>query len=310
MRFLRSLLGVSRSMMLEADAGGGSGGAAAADASLLGGESNPGGGDLNPPPVAGQQKSEPGWVKPDGSWEDGVFDRLPENLRDARATLEKYPGFPDLVKAHMGLRQRLGKGADAVLVPGQDASPEEVAAYRKAIGAPDAPEGYTLKPEKLPEGVAWNDDLAKPFAAIAHKHNISQAAMQELVAENLRQQTLQGETVGKMVEERRAENLGKLKEAWGQSFDKNLDLARRGAAIAGVDPNSEGFSDPNVVMAFSKLASKLSEDTLVRGEAPPTLAGPALAKEIRTNKAHPLHEKYQNGDQDTVDYLRRLDGMK
>jgi len=134
--------------------------------------------------------------------------------------------------------------------------------------------------------------------------------MQELVAENLRQQTLQSETVGRIVEEKRAENLGKLKESWGASFDKNLDLARRGAAIAGVDPNSEGFSDPNVVMAFSRLASKLSEDSLVRGEAPPTLAGPTLAKEIRTNKAHPLHEKYQNADPDTVDYLRRLDGMK
>jgi len=313
-------------MFLEADAGGGSGGGEApvsmsdstgttpeaggeiAGGSLLGGEAPATPAEVVPASTG--TATPAGWVKADGSWEDGVFDRLPENLQSARATLEKYPGFPDLVKAHMGLRQKLGKGVDGVLVPDDKSTPEELAIYRKAIGAPENADGYALKPEALPEGITWSDDLAKPFADIAHKHNISQAAMKELVAENLRQQGLQGETIGKMFEEKRTENMGKIKEAWGNSFDKNLNLAKRGAAIAGVDPNSEGFSDPNVVMAFSRLASKLSEDKLVSGESPLTLTGTTLAKEIQGNKSHPLHEKYVSGDADTVDYVRRLNGKK
>jgi hypothetical protein len=300
------------------DDGGGDGGAAAPPAestppvegggSLLEGASGSGEGAVTPPAPPNGTTVTPGWVKSDGSWEDGVFDRLPENLQSAKATLEKYPGFPDLVKAHMGLRQKLGKGADAVYVPGENASPEEVANYRKALGVPDSADAYQLKPEALPEGMTWSDELSKPYAEIAHKHNIPPSAMKELVAENIRQQGLHGETIGKMVEEKRAENLGKLKEAWGNSFDKNLDLAKRGAAIAGIDPNSEGFSDPNVVMAVSRLASNLSEDKLVRGEASPTTTGRALAKEILTNSSHPLHQKYVDGDQDTVDYVRRLHG--
>ena len=38
-----------------------------------------------------------------------------------------------------------------IRVPGDDAKPEDVAAFRKALGVPDDPTGYGLvKPETLP----------------------------------------------------------------------------------------------------------------------------------------------------------------
>jgi hypothetical protein len=53
-----------------------------------------------------------------------------------------------------------------VKIPGKDAKPEDVAAYRKAIGVPDKPDGYQYDPPKVPEGVALDE---KEMAALQDK---------------------------------------------------------------------------------------------------------------------------------------------
>ena len=246
-----------------------------------------------------------GYVGTDGSFVSGWTERLPEDLAEAKPTLSKYKNFPEMAKALHHANQLLGRRG--VTVPTAQSTPEEVAAYRKMIGAPESLEGYAMRPEHLPEGMSWQDDLAKPFAQWAHKHHLPQAAMSELVDLHLAQRQGEFSQIAQMAEQRREEGLRTLRETWGGHFQKNIDLAGRAAKLAGVNSLSDGFGDPEVVKGFVKLATMLSDDRFIGGAGGLGMRPPAEeAKEIQTNPDHPLYRKYQEGDPEAVDYVRSL----
>lgn len=283
-------------MFFEADPGGG-GGTPAAPAS-------PAPAPAAPAPAPGGAPSllDPGNPGGNTPAADGRPDWMPEKFWS-----EGKPNVEGLAKSYAGLEQLLGQKANAVRIPTEQSTPEEVAAYRKALGVPEKVEDYQIKPEQLPEGVEWNDDLAKPFAEIAHKHNIPPKAMSELVAKQAEIEAQRTGALAGQIEAKRNEGIAELKQTFGDSFDRKLVLAQRAAQTAGVDPNAPGFSDPAVVKGFVRLAEMISEDQLT---APGTPTGPAgaqsRAKDIQTNPQNPLYAKYQDGDPDTVNLVRGL----
>ena len=67
------------------------------------------------------------------------------------------------------------------LLPGEGAKPEEIAAFHKAMGVPDTPDGYTLElPAGIPADTIKPEDV-KSFRELAHKLHISLAAAKELM---------------------------------------------------------------------------------------------------------------------------------
>jgi hypothetical protein len=87
---------------------------------------------------------------------------------------------------------------------------------------------------------------------------------------------------------------------------EKIELARRAAVTAGVDPTSQGFVDPQVVKAIVNLAEKLSDDKLVAGDQTGPSSTRARARDIMTNQSNPLYTKYQEGDAEVVDQVRRM----
>jgi hypothetical protein len=226
---------------------------------------------------------------------------LPEKFwREDKADVEA------LSKSYQGLEQLLGKKANAVPVPNEKSTPEEVAAYRKAIGVPDSPEGYKLKPEQLPEGVTWDDNVAKRAAELAHKHNIPAAAMSELMKFDMERAALMNQAAASMIEQQLESGRAELQKVWGDKMPEKIELARRAAVTAGVDPSSQGFVDPQVVKAIVNLAEKLSDDRLVAGDQTGVSSTRARARDIMTNQANPLYSRYQEGDPEIVDQVRRM----
>jgi hypothetical protein len=105
------------------------------------------------------------------------FDGLPDDLKTNEAFSSYKEMQPaDLVKSHAELS---GKMKDALLPPGEGASPEEVAAFdarlRQLNGVPESPDGYKLT---LPEGVPADDPLLTAFTAEAHKAGMSPGQVQ------------------------------------------------------------------------------------------------------------------------------------
>jgi hypothetical protein len=226
---------------------------------------------------------------------------LPEKFwRNDKADVES------LSKSYQGLEQLLGKKANAIVPPSEKSTPEEVAAYRKAIGVPESPEGYNLKPEQLPEGVTWDDNVAKRAAELAHKHNIPASAMSELMKFDMERAALMNQAAAQMIETQLETGRAELQKVWGDKMPEKIELARRAAVTAGVDPTSQGFVDPQVVKAIVNLAEKLSDDKLVAGDQTGASSTRARARDIMTNQSNPLYAKYQEGDAEVVDQVRRM----
>jgi hypothetical protein len=153
---------------------------------------------------------------------------------------------------------------------GPDSKPEEVSAYRKALGVPDKPEGYTFKlPEGTPEDVLSPEEL-KTVLALAHKYNASPALVQELI-------NYEANTVLEARKSIQAEQETEIKttqewmvKEWGDKVEQNLAYAdkftdtfggealRKCLNMTKVEGKTIG-NMPELISAFSKAGKLLSE---------------------------------------------------
>jgi hypothetical protein len=97
------------------------------------------------------------------------LDQAPDSHKNNEAFYGyKAPG--ELMDAHMNLLSL----KDRVAVPGENATDEERAAYNKAVGIPDKPEGYGfVKPSDMPEGVSWDQGAADAYAKFCYERGMT-----------------------------------------------------------------------------------------------------------------------------------------
>jgi len=187
-----------------------------------------------------------------------------ELVQVPKEMLEKMGG------SYVETKSMIGKRLEA---PGEGSTPEQVASWRKTVGAPDKPEGYlgdakTLRPESIPENL-WDAGSEKKFLEVAHKHHLPPAAVKEILG-------FYGADVARALQQSQVDEKAtldaegtKLREAWGKDFDTQLGLASRVAQTLGLDPKTHPmFTSSEAVQAFAKMGKLLSEDKLVKGEAP------------------------------------------
>lgn len=209
------------------------------------------------------------WAKEDGTFSEGWADKLPDGLK-GNASLRTIGSLPDLAKAYVETKGMVGKRLE---MPGEGATPEQVAAWRKTVGAPEKPEGYrgdakTLRPESLPED-AWSADAENKFLEIAHRHHLPPAAVKEILG--FYGQSLVDTLKGSQADAAAAveAETAKLRQSWGNEFEANLNNAKTLAKLAGLDPLADPmFTSSRYVEAFAKLAPLIAGDKLVTGETP------------------------------------------
>src|SRR5687767_6715160 len=80
---------------------------------------------------------------------------LPDDLKE---TANRFTSKADAVRAIIDMRKRESQ----VRVPGKDATPDQIAAYHKAIGVPEKPELYEFP--DLPEGLELTDQVKESRA--------------------------------------------------------------------------------------------------------------------------------------------------
>lgn len=201
-------------------------------------------------------------------------DFIPEKFWDAQKGEAK---LDQLAISYANLEKAFSSKSQAPKKPGADASPEDQAKYfadlRKFTGAPEKPEDYGLKaPDKLPEGVEWNAELAGKAASIAHKYSVPPEALQELINlnnENIsglveKSQAMQQEQVDAMVAELNAE--------WKDNAKDNWQRANRGAIALGVDLEASGLgNNPHFIRAALRFDEMIGDDKgLVKSDSAAT----------------------------------------
>lgn len=172
----------------------------------------------DPPADPPKDKDEPPSDPPD--WRAGIQD---EKLRDVAGN---FKSLDALVKNTMDLR---GKLSTAINEPGEDATEDEIAAYRVKRGVPESPDKYTVPEiegyERSEADTAYQERMANVF----HKRNIPDDVFQELAGEHVaflqEQAKAAKEAQDRADKEYLAEAEAENRKAWGKDFNANLQYA-------------------------------------------------------------------------------------
>lgn len=250
-----------------------------------------------------------------GGFVDGWQEKLSgDEYDDLRATAANYKSLPALLK---GLKESksaaMAKVEGMVKVPGPDATPEDRAAYAKAIGVPDSPDGYELtKPEGVAPDFEFDEEVAGNLKAAAHELGLTPAQLDGMVKFQL---ALEQSAAGKAEAEEAAyakEQRAELAKLFGDKLQEKSMLATRAATTFGLDPTKDAmFARADVVAAFAAIGEAMSEDKLVSTQALDNKLSPeSTARDIMTNPDNPEYAAYRSADHANhaavVDKVNRL----
>lgn len=190
-----------------------------------------------------------GVAEPD--WRDRIAE-LGGFKDDARemAWLKRFASEANYHKAIPKLRRDFSAGkAQPALTEG--ATPEEIAAHRKALGIPETPDGYGLSfPETMQAG---DGDKAALSAFQEYMHNAHVAPSAAKAAFSFYVKSMEAARVAQTdaTQEAKIQNLTELKSEWkGREFDRNIRVTR--------DWLAKAFEDDEDVLD-AMLAAKMPD---------------------------------------------------
>jgi len=256
--------------------------------------------------IAGKYESQDAFLKATGyeppktdepkDWRDGLDE-------DLKKTADRFTSPADAIRAINDLRKRDSQ----VRLPGKEATPEEIAAYHKAIGVPEKGEDYDwpeVSEEELTDQLKesrkiWGErfrDMGVPKETakiIATMVNEDIAAAQAAQMEEDKRYVTQSET--------------DLRKEWGGDYEKNHTLANRAfnaiAEKARVNiealtqlETAEGrflLDHPDINRIFAIVGREMDEGSL--GPALTETEADGLKEQIDTVRKQ-MAEAQQNGN--------------
>lgn len=251
---------------------------------------------------AGQNPNEPNSnteQQPATSWRDA----LPEAIRGEK-TLTKFKDVEALAQSYVNLEKFAG---GALRVPGEKATPEEVASFREKLGVPKTPAEYGVE-VKVPEGMPWDKEAEQGFIKTAHGLGLTKSQVQGVLDYYVG--SVQAGLDG-AAQQRAAtvdEALATMRQEWGGLASRNLALVQRVVAEFG-DDDTKGWlersgvgNDPQFLRFVARLAGPLVEDNLISGEnlgVSRTDAQAEIKKLMGT-------KEYLKGDKQIIERIREL----
>lgn len=154
-----------------------------------------------------------------------LFDQLTKGTRgnkDLVKALSKFQTLDDLSLGYLELSKKLGT---MVPVPGKDATPEEITAYRKHLGIPESAEKYSVYSEKDPN--------SKELADFAFKAGLNDEQAKAL--KSWAKESFEGFVAQKRTADlnRAKETDSALKKEYGEKYQENLKHLQRAVSVFG-----------------------------------------------------------------------------
>lgn len=221
-------------------------------------------------PAAAAAPSTYTWADETGKFSSDWLEKLGPDFK-GNPTLSTVNNLPGLAKAYLDTKALVGKRPAP---PSETSTPEQVAEWRKLVGAPETPDAYgSLMPEGFQKEL-WNGDIEKAFTEVAHKHHLSPAAVKEIAA--LQAQGTLATYEREVARAREALDAGRaeLKKEWGPNFDRRAAEAKALATAIGIPEDDDIFiSRPDILKRLAAAApALLGPDKLITG-APVGIAG-------------------------------------
>lgn len=247
----------------------------------------------SPAPVTGEAK-----------WWQSFSD---ETMRGYAET-KNFPSPEEAVRSYANLEKLLGTKANAVMIPGEGATPEEQAAFFEKIGRPGAPENYPV-PDALKE-----DALIKGFAGEAHKLGITSKQFEGVMGFISAQQQATVETTNAQRDAAAAADMDALKKDLpGLKYDALLEHGRRAVRTLGLDQpvldKLEGaLGTRGMLELMGKIGAGSAESPFIEGAPSGTAPSPEAARleYASLSKDQAFMKKWMSGDTDAVARVNRL----
>jgi hypothetical protein len=244
-------------------------------------------------PVGQAPSQEPqGEPKGDGASAQAWYESLSEDLKGSES-LKKFKDVEGLAKSYLEV-EHLAHSK----VPNEKSKPEEWERFYNMLGRPEKPEGYAIqKPEALPPGVEWDDEMVGKFKEIAHKVGLTKHQAEALTKFHTDMLTEQAQSYW-TPERGMAALQSKLKD---ESVVKEyVATLQRGVKSLGNEDfedflNTTGAgNDPRMLAFLHSVGSKLAEDASPPGQGAPGGTSVEEAKgeiaRIKNDRAHPYHK--------------------
>jgi hypothetical protein len=214
-------------------------------------------------PAASAAPNSPAWTWADdaGKFSDGWLEKA--GFKDD-PTLSTIRDLPGLARAYKETKSLVGR---KLTPPDEKSTPEQVAEWRKLMGAPEKPEDYgTLKPDKFPDEM-WSPDIEKAAIDLAHKHHLPPAVLKEFAALQAEGTRVAYEREVQAAKDRLAAGQAELSKEWGEQFERRATEARALAAALGIPETDDIFlTRPDLVKKLAAAApTLLGADRVVTG---------------------------------------------
>lgn len=263
-------------------------------------------------PAATPSATEAAFVNKDGSFVDNWTSSLGEDFKDDVETLGRYKTLPDLSKALMNAKRKIGADPESLVrIPTAASSEEEIAEFNKKIGVPESVEAYVYEPEKeLLEAVGGVDEKKmEAFREFAHKElNLTPNKFQKLMdfyfnstATEIKEANLSAEAQAKQLYE---EGMTALKSRLGDTLPDVLNnvnalTERYGARELMTKHNLQ--NDPEFIGIFERIANDMSETRLKGLVSPSAGQTPAeIESKITELRNHPAYMDRSNPEHNSV----------
>lgn len=245
------------------------------------------------PPLAGN--SDP-WFKQlvsaDGTLNKGAWANAPESLKKFQTSLEQYGSLEAALHALGHSKSLVGAKALARLPADapQEAKDAQAKVLREVLNVPEKPDGYGItKPDKLPDGVVWDDKVVGEFASIAHKHNASPELVKDLLAFQMAKTAEQAAGIPKFQAEQRQREMNDLAASMpaGETVAKFMEKATQGMAVASkvsgipVEQLKGMATTASMVKLLASFATIAGEDKLIAATQA-TNEGANIESQIKT----------------------------
>mgnify|MGYP001385714495 FL=1 len=227
---------------------------------------------------------------------------IPTEYKNEKA-LQNFQDMDGFVKSYLHSQKLVG--SDKIPIPNKFATDEDWNAVYEKLGKPKSPDEYKYN---LPKESKLDDDSLKAFSATAHQLGLLPKQAEGIINYYNELANASEVDTNAKAETARAETEKTLRKEYGSAYKHRIHAAKNlASSTLGNDflnstilqDGSKLGDNPIVVKAFAELASQISEDTMVKGEAPAYMSLKEINKQIAAlqqpgsayfDKRHPNHD--------------------
>lgn len=206
-------------------------------------------------------------------------------------TIKGTPDIPTLAKRLVDTKALVGR--KGVILPKEDAAPEEWEQFYTALGRPETAEAYDLKPEGLPEDFPYLPELETSFRQLAHQAGLAPGQAKKIYDGYNKFMLELHQHGARELQARVVEMQTALRKEWGGKYDDNLGVARKAMQMVAPPGSQELLAldqvlgdSPVLVKFFYNLGQSMSEGQFVAGGGGQSSGLAARRQELMSSEAY------------------------